>query len=77
MPKRVRHAVPVTVSVAVAALGIASLAALYAFSPAPPDSTFTERLTADSRLRSLGALVALVASVWGVGGVVNVYFARR
>jgi hypothetical protein len=77
MPRRGRHAVPVTVSAAVAALGIAALAALYAFSPAPPESTFAARLTADSRLRSLGALVALVASVWGVSGVVNVYFARR
>ncbi len=77
MPIQVRRQAPLAVAAVVAALGCAVLAALYTTSPAPPEATFAERLTAGPRQRSAAAIAAMIGLIWATGSLVAAPFLRR
>jgi len=76
MSIRTRPPVPAPLAAVVAVLGLAALAALYATSPASADSSFAVRLTGDSQPRSLGAIVAVIASMYGLSGLLAAFFGK-
>lgn len=77
MPIKVRRQAPLAVAAVVAAFGLAALAALYTTSPAPPEATLAERLTAGPGRRSAAAIAAMIGLIWGASSLVAAPLLRR